>query len=206
MKDEAQVVLQEELLEIMPEFNEERFKGMSLQPKELLFCYHVLLNDGDIAVAYKEVFGEQSPVIAKSKGNKIARKAEFKKATDIFIDEIWKQSVKILPLKMMKDLEATREMVISDFYNDDMTPKPLSQIPLEKQKLINNVVLQLDKQGIPHYMYDLASRGRGANTMLELLKAKGLSSVDDTKSSSDSAKEAAEMRNKIFLGVTSGNS
>ena len=42
--------------------------------------------------------------------------------------------------------------------------------------------------------------------MLELLKAKGLSSVDDTKSSSDSAKEAAEMRNKIFLGATSGNS
>lgn len=206
MKDEAQEALQEELLEIMPEFNEERFKEVSLQPKELLFCYHVLLNDGDIAVAYKEVYGEPSTVIAKSKGNKIARKPEFKKATDIFMDEIWKQSVKILPLKMMKDLEAAREMVVSDFYNDDLTPKPLSQIPIEKQKLINNVVLQLDKQGLPHYMYDLASRSRSANTMLELLKAKGLSKTDEAKGVSDSAREATEMRNKILLGVTDGNS
>lgn len=196
------VSVTEEIQEILPQFSEDRYKDIGLQPKEILLAYHYILNDNNISQAYIEVYGgTTSPAIAKTAGNKIMKKAGFSKAIDMITDEVWKQSLNVLPLKLLRELNTIAALDVFDYYYDNFTPRKLSDIPYEKRKLINNIEMVIDKQGIIHPSYSLPDKRKVAATLLEILKAKGLTKTEDDGDTGSSQLEAKAMRDRIFQNL-----
>lgn len=175
----------EEIQVMIPEYQEEAFDDLQLKPQEILFVYKYVSDGFDGIQAYKDAFGvEHRAALASSK--KLLARKDIQTAYNRLLDLIWAEACNILPIQLLSDMNKIRDLDPLDYYDDSGEPRPLSSIPEDKRKLINNVEIMLDRMGGVHYRYDLPDKRKVTSTMLEIIKLR-----DQTGSKGE---EIADMR------------
>lgn len=189
--------------DILPEFRDDDFKDLKLSPQQLRFCYEYVYAEFDAGIAYQVAYSETDKVKSRVRGKKLLKIPEISKCYNRIIDLVWDEAQRTLPLKLMKSLQTVEQFDIFDFYDNTMRPRRLEDIAPEKRKLINNIEIMLDRNGVPHYTYDLPNKNKNASVMMELLKIRQFTKQDDGEQS-DTMKEAREIRSKIFDSLPEG--
>ena len=193
----------EQIHEIIPSYNEDDFKEFHITPEETLFVYkYAELNDA--GKAYQIVFGEVSYTKARSAGAKLLKRKDIQSALAKMNEEIFEYALKSLPMAMMQDILAIRNMNIFDFYEDDgHTAKSRDKIPLDKQLLIEDaqqIINSKTGEVLTHYV--LPSKSGTTKLMIELLKLRDMSKGGEgSQSLSDAMRTAQETRNRIFQSI-----
>ena len=169
---ELKLQVQEQIAEILPDNTDETFEGLHLTPQEILFAFRLVeLNDN--VEAYKMAFGTIDYKRALAQGAKLAKKRDIVEACKRLRDDIWQRAQQVLPVTLLKNLEAIQNIDPLDYYEADGSAKMLDAIPIEKRKLINNVTLIMNsKTGERYWMYDLPNKASVTKVLLDLIKVR----------------------------------
>jgi len=99
--------------------------------------------DFDEVKAYKKVFPTQAKSMAHSQikleGYKVLNQPQVKMAVQRFIDMVIQPSISKFQMSAFGTLKARMTWKPTDFFNDDHSPKKLSQIPEDKLVCIDNI-------------------------------------------------------------------
>lgn len=181
---EYTALITKEIQELVPSYSEEDFKGLDLKPTDIAFCYAYINKNFDATSAYMEVFGgEKKSAVVKSRH--LQSKENIQRAIAILMDRIWAEAQNVLPLQLLSDLNEVRNIDMIDYYYDDGTARPLSEIDPKKRRLIDNIELEFDKMGGAHITYCLPDKRKVASTMLELIRIRSEAKKEETGGSID---------------------
>jgi len=196
---ELQAQVQEQIAEILPDNTDEAFEGLSLTPQETLFAFK-LVETNDNIEAYKLAYGTSDYKKALTQGSKLAKKRDIIEACKRLRESIWERAQEILPLTLLQDLEAIRNIDILDYYDASGQAKMLDAIPTEKRKLINNINIMVNsKNGEKYITFDLPNKASVTKTLLDLIKVRA--ETGGTKEDTNTMKEAQDKVNEIFSKI-----
>lgn len=196
---ELQAQVQEQIAEILPDNTDAAFEGLSLTPQETLFAFK-LVETNDNIEAYKLAYGTSDYKKALTQGSKLAKKRDVVEACKRLREEIWSKAQEILPLTLLQDLEAIRNIDPLDYYDAAGQAKMLDAIPTEKRKLINNINIMVNsKTGEKYITFDLPNKASVTKTLLDLIKVRA--ETGGTKEDTNTMKEAQDKVNEIFSKI-----
>lgn len=196
---ELQAQVQEQIAEILPDNTDAAFEGLSLTPQETLFAFK-LVETNDNIEAYKLAYGTSDYKKALTQGSKLAKKRDVVEACKRLREEIWSKAQEILPLTLLQDLEAIRNIDPLDYYDATGQAKMLDAIPTEKRKLINNINIMVNsKTGEKYITFDLPNKASVTKTLLDLIKVRA--ETGGTKEDTNTMKEAQYKVNEIFSKI-----
>jgi hypothetical protein len=196
---ELQQQVQNEIAEILPDSTDESFEGLSLTPQEILFAFKLVELDDNVA-AYRAAFGVSDYKKCLTQSTKLSKKKDIIEACKRLREEIWQRAQEILPLTLLQDIKAIRNLDILDYYDAAGTARMLDAIPLEKRKLINNVMRMVNsKTGESYLMFDLPNKASVTKTLLDLIKVRAETGV--AREDTNTMKEAQDKVNEIFENI-----
>lgn len=196
---ELQAQVQEQIAEILPDNTDAAFEGLLLTPQETLFAFK-LVETNDNIEAYKLAYGTSDYKKALTQGSKLAKKRDVVEACKRLREEIWSKAQEILPLTLLQDLEAIRNIDPLDYYDAAGQAKMLDAIPPEKRKLINNINIMVNsKTGEKYITFDLPNKASVTKTLLDLIKVRA--ETGGTKEDTNTMKEAQDKVNEIFSKI-----
>lgn len=196
---ELQAQVQEQIAEILPDNADAAFEGLSLTPQETLFAFK-LVETNDNIEAYKLAYGVSDYKKCLTQGSKLAKKRDVIEACKRLREEIWLRAQEILPLTLLQDLEAIRNLDILDYYDATGQAKMLDAIPVEKRKLINNINIMVNsKNGEKYITFDLPNKASVTKTLLDLIKVRV--ETGSNKEDTNTMKEAQDKVNEIFSKI-----
>lgn len=176
-----------------------------LTDKEKLFImyYTESLNK---TLAYRKAYPEELKNLntVSSITNRAIRLLEKPKIKKIIHDKIQKsldQEIAKSPNVLLKQIERYLELDPADFYRDDGTVIPLSELDEEKRLLISNINKQISaKTGGVVLTYELPSKIKLLDKLSDLVKfvAQVRAVAGETQ---DTSSDAAKKRDAIFNGV-----
>ena len=186
--------VQDQIQEFIPEYDNEDFKDLGLNPQEILFAYlNVKLSDP--VKAHMEAFGTTYKV-ALVQGKKLEKSPKIKEATAILYEEIWQEAMAVLPIRLMRDLENIRNLNIASYMAGDRFKLP-EDLTEEQQLMLEGIEFQTNnKTGETLLVYKFPSKNTVYSKYLDLIKVQKESTKDKDTQATD--KEAAEMVKNIF--------
>jgi hypothetical protein len=175
---------------LIPVYNESDYP--LLAPEEILFVYQYLASGNDSGKAYTEVYGETDTTKARSKAMHLLKDKRIMEAVNVMQESIFQYALHSLPMALMVDIQNIRDMDIQDFYDDSGNSKPLSLIPSDKRRLIENVNKTINnKTGDVITTYVLPKKSDVTAQIISLLKMRTLSSgTENAVDESAAIKEA----------------
>lgn len=103
------------------------------------------------------------------------------------------------PAMLLKLVERVTNLQISEFYDEDGTAKPLSQISPELQTCITNIDYAINNKNAERYVkYTLLNKEKAIDRLLDVVKLLVESRKVVGNEFADEATEAARMRDQIF--------
>ena len=196
---ELQLQVQSEIAEILPDSTDETFEGLSLTPQEVLFAFK-LVETNDNVEAYKLSFGTSDYKKCLAQGSRLAKKKDIIEACKRLREEIWSRAQEILPITLLQDLEAIRNIDPLDYYEADGQAKMLDAIPVEKRKLINNINIMVNsKTGERYILFDLPNKASVTKTLLDLIKVRA--ETGGNREDTNTMGEAQAKINEIFGNI-----
>lgn len=203
---DLQIQIQDQIAEILPDNADGAFEGLSLTPQETLFAFK-LVETNDNVEAYKLAYGTSDYKKCLAQGSKLAKKRDVVEACKRLREEIWSKAQEILPITLLQDLEAIRNIDILDYYEADGEAKMLNAIPVEKRKLINNINIMVNsKNGEKYITFDLPNKASVTKTLLDLIKVRA--ETGGNREDTNTMGEAQAKINEIFgnIGVQKNES
>jgi hypothetical protein len=198
---ELKIQVQEQIAEILPDNTDTTFEGLSLTPQEMLFAFK-LVETNDSVEAYKSAFGTLDYKKALTQGSRLLKKKDIEEACKRLRDEIWQRAQQILPITLLKNLEAIQNIDPLDYYEADGTAKLLDAIPIEKRRLINNITIMCNsKTGERYMLYDLPNKASVTKVLLDLIKVRA--ETDGPREDKNTMAEAQAKVNEIFDSLKS---
>lgn len=189
--------VQEQIQEFVPEYNNEDFKDLGLTPQEIFFAY-LTVKYNNPTQAYEEAFGVPYKT-ALIQGKKLEKNPKIKEAIAILYDEIWKEAMAVLPIRLLRDLESIRTLNVASYMagNRFKNPEDLTE---QQQLMLEGIEFQTNnKTGETLLVYKFPNKGTVYSKYLELIKMQRETTKEKESSATD--REAAEMVKSIFGGI-----
>lgn len=189
--------VQDQIQEYIPEYNNDDFKELELSPQEILFAY-LNVKYSDAPKAYSEAFGA-SYKVALVQGKKLEKSPKIREATGILYDEIWKEAMAVLPIRLMRDLESIRNLNVASYMRGNRFKLP-EELTEEQQKMLEGIEFQTNnKTGETLLVYKFPSKNTVYAKYLDLIKVQKESTRDKDAVATD--KEAADIVKGIFGNI-----
>lgn len=192
--------VKQEIQEYLPEYDTKLIEELNIKPLEIAFIYYYIEANFKEADAYQKAFQEDNKAMARYKAKRLLKRPEIQEALNRILGEVWRESVRKLPHQVMESYQKVLDMDVSDYYDDDGMAKPLSEIPLERRKMIINVEYVMNsKTGMVYPRYDLPDKKESLAALFSLIKLHKELIGDDSDKGNTS--EAAKKRDEIFNSV-----
>jgi hypothetical protein len=189
--------VQEQIQEFVPEYNNEDFKDLGLTPQEIFFAY-LTVKHNNPTQAYEEAFGVPYKT-ALVQGKKLEKNPKIKEAIAILYDEIWKEAMAVLPIRLLRDLESIRTLNVASYMAGDRYKNP-EDLTEEQQLMLEGIEFQTNnKTGETLLVYKFPNKGTVYSKYLELIKMQRETTKEKESTATD--REAADMVKSIFGGL-----
>jgi hypothetical protein len=175
---------------------QQMIENPEISPPEQVFCdcYTESLNKSG---AWKTAFPDLP--VDYGRINALLDKPALKEQISLRLQKNLDGEIARSPAMLLKLVERVTNLQISEFYDEDGTAKPLSQISPELQTLVTGIQIVVNnKSGNKYITYSLLSKEKAIDRLLDVVKLLVESRKVVGNEFADEATEAARMRDSIF--------